>query len=34
MLYTITIGSIATLPRVPPERVMELYEEFKRLYGL
>ena len=34
MLYTITIGGMATLPRIPPERVLELYEEFKRLYHL
>lgn len=34
MLYTITIGSMTTLPRVPPERVLTLYEEFKRLYEL
>ena len=34
MLYTMTIGSMTTLPRVPPERVLELYVEFKRLYGL
>ena len=34
MLYTITIGSLTTLPRVPPGRVLELYQEFKRLYGL
>jgi hypothetical protein len=34
MLYTIIIGSMTTLPRVPPERVLELYKEFKRLYGL
>ena len=34
MLYAITIGSMATLPRVPPGRVLELYQEFKRLYGL
>jgi len=34
MLFTITIGSMTVLPRVSPERVLELYREFKRLYGL
>jgi AcrR family transcriptional regulator len=34
MLFTISIGSITALPRLPAERVQELYHEFKRLYGL
>ncbi len=34
MLFTMTIGSITSLPRIPPERVLDLYTEFKRLYGL
>ena len=34
MLYTMIIGSMATLPRVPPERILEIYEEFKRLHNL
>jgi len=34
MLSTILIGSITTLPRIPPERTVTLYREFKRLYGL
>lgn len=33
MLFTISIGSITALPRFPPERVLDLYREFKRLYG-
>jgi len=34
ILSTITIGSMALLPRIPPDRVIQLYKEFKRLYGL
>jgi len=34
MLSTMLIGSTTILPPVPPERVLELYREFKRLYGL
>lgn len=34
MFSTMLIGSITVLPRVSPERVMDLYREFKRLYRL
>lgn len=34
MLSTMLIGSTTILPPVPPERVLGLYREFKRLYGL
>jgi AcrR family transcriptional regulator len=34
LLFSIAIGSITALPRISPERVLELYKEFKRLYGL
>ena len=34
MLFAISIGSITALPRIPAERVLDLYREFKRLYGL
>ncbi|NIS80937.1 MAG: TetR family transcriptional regulator [Anaerolineales bacterium] len=34
MLFTITIGSMTVLPRIPPERVLALYREFKRLYKI
>ena len=34
LLFTITIGSLTSLPRISPERVIKLYEEFKRLYQL
>ena len=34
MLSMMLIGSITVLPRLSPERVMDLYEEFKRLYRL
>lgn len=34
MLFTITIGSMTSFPRVSPDRVLELYREFKRLYEL
>ena len=34
MLFTMTIGSLTSMPRVPAERVLDLYQEFKRLYQL
>jgi AcrR family transcriptional regulator len=34
MLFTMTIGSITVLPRLNSARVLELYHEFKKLYGL
>lgn len=34
ILFAILIGSMMTLPRIPSERVKNLYQEFKRLYGL
>ena len=34
MLSTMLVGSITILPRLSPERVMDLYREFKRLYRL
>ena len=34
MLFALSIGSITVLPRIPAERVLDLYREFKRLYGL
>jgi AcrR family transcriptional regulator len=34
MLSTMLIGSMTVLPRISPERVQDLYEEFKRLYSL
>jgi AcrR family transcriptional regulator len=34
MLFTMLIGSITMLPRMSPERVQDLYLEFKHLYGL
>ena len=34
MLTTMLIGSMTVLPRMAPERVLELYEAFKRLFGL
>jgi AcrR family transcriptional regulator len=34
MLSSMLIGSITILPRISPERVLDLYREFKRLYGL
>jgi AcrR family transcriptional regulator len=34
MLFSVLIGSLTALPRLPVERVMALYAEFKRLYGL
>jgi AcrR family transcriptional regulator len=34
MLSTMLVGSIMVLPRIPPDRVLAMYEEFKRLYSL
>ncbi|NIS79694.1 MAG: TetR family transcriptional regulator [Anaerolineales bacterium] len=34
MLSTIMLGSMAALPPIPTQRVLKLYQEFKRLYGL
>ena len=34
IIFTMTIGSMTTLPRIPAQRVLELYKEFKRLYRL
>lgn len=34
MLFTMTIGSITTLPRIPAGRVLEMYRAFKSLYRL
>ena len=34
LLSTMLIGSMMVLPRIPPERVLDPYWEFKRLYGL
>ena len=34
MLFAILIGCLTTLPRVPVERVQELYNEFKQLYQI
>jgi len=34
MLSTMLIGSMTVLPRIPPERVLQLYREFKSVYGL
>lgn len=34
ILFAITIGSITAIPSIPPERVLEMYMEFKHLYGL
>ncbi len=34
MLFALTIGSLTSLPRISPERVLDLYREFKRLYNL
>lgn len=34
LLFTMLIGSLTSLPRLGPGRVLELYREFKRLYGL
>jgi hypothetical protein len=29
MLFAMTIGSITAMPRIPTERVLEMYQEFK-----
>jgi AcrR family transcriptional regulator len=34
LLFAVMIGTITALPRLPAQRVLELYHEFKRLYGL
>jgi AcrR family transcriptional regulator len=34
MLFSMLIGSLTALPRLPVERIIALYVEFKRLYGL
>lgn len=34
VLFTMLIGSISILPRMSPARVQDIYQEFKRLYGL
>lgn len=34
MLSVMLVGSMMVLPRMSPERVTQLYREFKRLYGL
>ena len=34
MLFSMLIGSLTALPRLPVERVLALYAEFKCLYGL
>ena len=34
LLFTMSIGSMTALPRIAPDRVLALYAEFKRLYGL
>lgn len=34
MFFTLAIGSITALPRIPSGRVVDLYREFKRLYAL
>jgi len=34
MLFTMSIGSMATFPRLSPGRVLEMYQELKNLYGL
>jgi AcrR family transcriptional regulator len=34
IIFTITIGSMTAIPRIPAQRVLELYKEFKRLYRL
>ena len=34
MLFTITIGSMTAIPQISVSRVLELYQEFKRLYDL
>jgi AcrR family transcriptional regulator len=34
LLFTLSIGGITAIPRVSPQRHLELYHEFKRLYDL
>ncbi len=34
LLFAVMIGAITALPRLPAQRVLELYHELKRLYGL
>lgn len=34
ILFTMSIGSLTALPRIPPGRVLALYQEFKQLYRL
>ena len=34
MLSAMLVGSMMVLPRISPERVTELYQEFKRLYRI
>ena len=34
MLVAISIGSLTCLPRIPAERVIEMYQAFKSLFGL
>jgi len=34
ILFTMTIGSMTALPRIPPQRVLALYREIKRVYQL
>jgi AcrR family transcriptional regulator len=34
MIFVMLIGSMTAFPRVPPRRVLLLYDEFKRLHGL
>jgi len=34
LLFTMTIGSMTALPRIPANRVIELYREIKRVYQL
>lgn len=34
ILFTVSIGSLTAFPRIPADRVLELYQEFKHLYRL
>jgi AcrR family transcriptional regulator len=34
ILFTMMVGSIIALPRIPSSRVVEMYTEFKRLYQI
>jgi AcrR family transcriptional regulator len=34
MLFALSIGSITALPSIPAKRVLEIYREFKTLFGL